>query len=216
VNDIQLNILHQAFTQFKQFGFKNVTMDDLARNIGISKKTIYENFKDKEELVFEVIKNMTNTNQRKIDEASKKSINAIEQLMKIIAIMAEMIQGMNVVCFMDLQRYYPKAYEYLEKHRHDCMKRDVTQNLLQGVEEGLFRKEIDVEIISIFRMESAMLIFKSNLFNNIKHDILKINNELFAHYMYGIATIKGHKLIDKYYNKEAEKCSFPQLFKTKK
>jgi hypothetical protein len=83
------------------------------------------------------------------------------------------------------------------------MKRDVTQNLLQGIEEGLFRKEIDVEIISIFRMESAMLIFKSNLFNNIKHDILKINNELFAHYMYGIATIKGHKLIDKYYNKEA-------------
>lgn len=216
MNEIQLNIIQQSFAQFKQYGFKNVTMDDLARNIGISKKTIYENFKDKDELVLEVMKNILISNDCEMEESNKKAKNAIEQLFSILKIGEKMIQGMNLVSFMDLKKYYPEAYQYLEKHKQESMLKQIANNLQQGKNEGLFREEIDIEIMSKYRMETTMLMFQNNLFPQDRYNILEVNNEMFAHYMYGIATLKGHKMIDKYLNKEDEKCSFPNLFKSKK
>jgi TetR/AcrR family transcriptional regulator, cholesterol catabolism regulator len=194
----KLAIIKSAFKQFKQFGFKSVTVDDVARDAGISKKTLYELFVDKDELVYDCVKYMIDCHQCQFDEAMNAKHNAIEQLIRIISIMEEMIQGMNIVAFMDLKRYYPKAFDYMEQHRQETMLTDITNNLKQGIEEGLYRENIEVKIISRFRMETAMMIFHSAMYSGTKHDMVKVNHELFAHYMYGIATVKGHKLIDKY------------------
>lgn len=198
-------IVKSAFQQFKQYGFKSVTVDDIARTAGISKKTLYELFADKDELVIESVKYMIQCQQCLFDATVEKKYNAIEQLIQLISIMEEMIQGMNIVAYMDLQRYYPKAFQYLENHRHQHMLRDIVTNLRQGIEEGLYRSNIDVEIISRFRMESAMMIFHSAMYTGSKQDLAKVNNEIFAHYMYGLATAKGHKLIEKYLNKTDNK-----------
>jgi AcrR family transcriptional regulator len=198
-------IVKSAFQQFKQYGFKSVTVDDIARTAGISKKTLYELFADKDELVIESVKYMIQCQQCLFDATVEKKYNAIEQLIQLISIMEEMIQGMNIVASMDLQRYYPKAFQYLENHRHQHMLRDIVTNLRQGIEEGLYRSNIDVEIISRFRMESAMMIFHSAMYTGSKQDLVKVNNEIFAHYMYGLATAKGHKLIEKYLNKTDNK-----------
>lgn len=182
-----------------QYGFKNVTMDELARLGGISKKTLYEQFKDKDELVLEVVKLMLDQNECQTRQVLDTKKNAIEHLIEIITLLEKMIQGMNIVCFVDLQRYYPKAWAELEKHKRESVFNDIRSNLEQGIREGLFREDIDVNIISTFRMESAFLIFQTSLF---KHhgDIVQANKELFKHYLYGIATLKGHKLITKYFN----------------
>lgn len=198
-------IVKSAFQQFKQYGFKSVTVDDIARTAGISKKTLYELFANKDELVHESVKYMIQCQQCLFDATVEKKYNAIEQLIQLISIMEEMIQGMNIVAYMDLQRYYPKAFQYLENHRHQHMLRDIVTNLRQGIEEGLYRSNIDVEIISRFRMESAMMIFHSAMYTGSKQDLVKVNNEIFAHYMYGLATAKGHKLIEKYLNKTDNK-----------
>lgn len=198
VSDQKQAIVESALNQFKQFGFKNVTVDDIARSSGISKKTLYEQFEDKDELVYESVRYMLDCKQCEFDEVMKGRYNAIEQLIQIITVMEELIQGMNRVCFQDLQRYYPKAYQYMEAYRKQKMLKDITDNLKQGIEEGLYRDDIAVDVIATFRMESAMMIFHSVLYQNNKMDMLHVNKELFAHYMYGIATIKGHKLISKY------------------
>lgn len=194
-------IVNIALKQFKQYGFKSVTMDDVARHAGVSKKTLYALFQDKDDLVLATVQCLIDSKQCRFDESMRAKINAIEQLIQIISIMEEMVQDMNIICFVDLQRYYPKAFAYLENHRQEHMLKDIVQNLKQGIEEGLYREDINIDIISSYRMETAMMIFHTSLYQQHKHDIVTVNHELFSHYMYGIATVKGHKLISKYLNK---------------
>ena len=190
-----------AYNQFKQFGFKSVTMDDIARSTGISKKTIYTHFKDKDELVLESVKHMINDNECQTNDAFVKAKNAVDQIISILIIMEKMVRGMNLVCYLDLQRYYPTAYKYLNKHKESYIFQCISDNLKQGIAEGLYRDDIDIAIISRFRMESSLLIFQNNLFPQETYDIVKVNTQIFANYMYGNATLKGHKLITSYLNK---------------
>jgi AcrR family transcriptional regulator len=197
----QQEIILAAFKQFKLLGFKSVTMDDIARKIGISKKTLYELFKDKDELVLECIKYMLNDNQVQTEKALKNSINAIDQAINILMIMEKMIRGMNPVCYLDLQRFYPSAAKYLNDHKDSFMFQCISDNLKQGIQEGFYREDIDIEIISRFRMESALIVFQHDLFPQETYDIVKVNTQIFAHYIYGIASSKGHKMIESYLKK---------------
>lgn len=197
----QQEIIIAAFKQFKLLGFKSVTMDDIARKIGISKKTLYELFKDKDELVLECIKCMLNDNQAQTEKALKNSINAIDQAINILMIMEKMIRGMNPVCYLDLQRFYPSAAKYLNDHKDSFMFQCISDNLKQGIQEGFYREDIDIEIISRFRMESALIVFQHDLFPQETYDIVKVNTQIFAHYIYGIASSKGHKMIESYLKK---------------
>jgi AcrR family transcriptional regulator len=197
----QQEIIIAAFKQFKLLGFKSVTMDDIVRKIGISKKTLYELFKDKDELVLECIKFMLNDNQAQTEKALKNSINAIDQAINILIIMEKMIRGMNPVCYLDLQRFYPSAAKYLNDHKDSFMFQCISDNLNQGIQEGFYREDIDIEIISRFRMESALIVFQHDLFPQETYDIVKVNTQIFAHYIYGIASSKGHKMIESYLKK---------------
>lgn len=175
-------------------------MDDLARTIGISKKTLYELFKDKDELVLESIRYMLHDNQSKTEDAYRNSSNAVEQIMKILQLMECMVRGLNMVCYMEMQKFYPSAYKYLQKHKQEFLYECISGNLKQGISEGLYREDIDIEVISRFRMESALIVFQNNIFPQDKYDIVKVNTQIFANYMYGISTVKGHKLITEYFN----------------
>ncbi|GBL36208.1 hypothetical protein EMGBS15_18030 [Filimonas sp.] len=176
-------------------------MDDIARKIGVSKKTLYELFKDKDELVLECIKYMLSDNQYQTEQIFSNSKNAIDQIVNILVIMEKMVRGMNPVCYLDLQRYYPSAAKYLNEHKESFMFQCISDNLKQGIEEGLYREDIDIDIMARFRMESALIVFQHDLFPQETYDIVKVNTQIFAHYMYGIASCKGHKLIDTYLSK---------------
>lgn len=195
------NITNLACGIFKQLGFKSVTMDDISRQCGVSKKTLYELYKDKDELVLESVKYMLTSNQCEIECLFASSKNAIEQVVGILNKMESMIRGMNPVCYVDLQRYYQDAYQYLQNHKEEVLYQSITQNLNQGIQEGLYRSEIDVEIMTRFKMESAMLVFQQNVFPSDKFNSIQVNYQIFAHFMYGLATPKGYKLIEKYLSK---------------
>jgi len=200
VNDHRQNIIVAAFDQFRQYGFKSVTMDDLARTIGVSKKTLYELFRDKDELVLETVKHMLHENQMKTEAAFNASQNAVEQIIKILQLMECMVRGLNMVCYMEMQKFYPSAYKFLQMHKQEFLYKCVSENLKQGISEGLYREDIDIEIITRFRMESALIVFQNNIFPQDQYDIVKVNVQIFANYMYGIASIKGHKLITKHFD----------------
>lgn len=176
-------------------------MDDIARTTGISKKTLYALFEDKDELVLESVRFMLAQNQCETEKVFAESKNAIEQIISILVIMERMVRGMNLVCYVDLQRHYPEAYKYLQKHKETYLFECISNNLKQGIEEGYYREDIDIEIMSKFRMESALIVFQNNIFPQENYDIVKVNKQIFAHYMYGIASLKGHKLISSYLTK---------------
>lgn len=205
MDTLKTEITKSAFEQFRQYGFKSVTMDDIARKAGVSKKTLYELFEDKDELVLETVKYMLLNNQEETEQAFRAAKNAVEQIIAILFIMERMVRGMNLVCYVDLTRHYPMAFKYLQEHKESFMYQCISENLRQGIQEGLYREDVDVEIISRFRMESALIVFQNNIFPQEKYDMVKVNNQIFANYMYGIASLSGHKLITKYLSSQQKK-----------
>jgi AcrR family transcriptional regulator len=101
VNEQKQHIIEIAFAQFRQYGFKNITMDDISRSAGVSKKTLYELFSDKDELVLESVKFMLNQNQCETDLAMTTSKHAVEQIVHVLNLMEKMVRGLNMVCYMD-------------------------------------------------------------------------------------------------------------------
>ncbi len=194
-------IIEIATKAFLHYGFKNVTVDEIARQAGISKKTLYQEFSKKDDLVLASVKHYNLKNWNEMLALMGASNNAVEELVTVFFHMAKMFKGMNPVCFIDLQRYYSKAFKYMDQFKktklHDCIK----ENLDRGVAEGFFREDMDTEIIARYRMESVFLIMHAGVFPKKEFDLIEINKQIFELYMFGVATLKGHKLITKYLEK---------------
>ncbi len=189
------HIIEQAFGTFKQRGFKNVTMDDISRQVGISKKTLYELFKHKDDLVEAVVQFVINDNTCQLNNAAEPKKNAIEHNIQMMLYLDRFVGGMNPVCFIDLQRYYPMAFQLLTQHRTQFVEQSILQNLQQGIEEGLYRPNIDVAIIARYRTESIFLVIQQQWFVNLDYDASRINSQIFIHYLYGLCTLKGHEIL---------------------
>jgi AcrR family transcriptional regulator len=195
VHNHRKHIIEQAFGTFKQRGFKNVTMDDISRQVGISKKTLYELFKHKDDLVEAVVQFVINDNTCQLNNAAEPKKNAIEHNIQMMLYLDRFVGGMNPVCFIDLQRYYPMAFQLLTQHRTQFVEQSILQNLQQGIEEGLYRPNIDVAIIARYRTESIFLVIQQQWFVNLDYDASRINSQIFIHYLYGLCTLKGHEIL---------------------
>ncbi len=192
-------IIQIATKAFLHYGFKNVTVDEIARQAGISKKTLYKEFVKKDDLVLASVENYNEKHWDEMCNIMGQSKNAVEELVGVFYHMMKMFKGMNPVCFVDLQRYYSKAYKYMEHFKqtklHDCIKK----NIEDGIEQGLFRENINSEIIARYRMESVFMMLHLDVFPKKEFDLIEVNKQTFALYMFGISTLKGHKLITKYF-----------------
>ncbi len=136
--ELQERILLKGDELFRRHGIRSITMDDIAKQLGVSKKTIYQHFPDKDELVIE----MTKLNiQRHFDEVEKccgpASINAIAEMFAVNNSVGEMIRSFNPIMFYDLQKYHPKAWLKFREFRNKYVLTKITDNIKRGIEEGL-------------------------------------------------------------------------------
>jgi hypothetical protein len=173
-------------------------MDDIARQSGMSKKTIYQHFKDKNELVYVLIQGMLDKQMCVMDSNCSKAVNAVEEVFLVVTHLQEMLSKMNPMIFYDLQKYHPEVWELFKNFRYSYMKECILKNLTWGVEEGYYRKEMNFDMIAIMRLEQVDMIFNQIVFPATKYRILEVMTELTEHYLYGLCTLKGHKLINKY------------------
>ncbi len=198
MNSTAQHIIINAEKLFKQFGFKHVTMDTIAAECGISKKTLYENFENKENLVTETMTFLLQRNEESSNQIIQNSKNAIEQMIGILHLMEKMNSGMNPVCIIELQKYFRSAHQVMEEYKNNKVRNWIKDNLILGVEQELYRNDFDIDLMTRFRLESSFLLFKTNLIATTNIDFAKANTQIFSNFMYGIATIKGHKLISKF------------------
>jgi TetR/AcrR family transcriptional regulator, cholesterol catabolism regulator len=193
---MELRILQQADTMFLRYGLRSVTMDDIAKELGISKKTIYLYFADKDMLVDKVTEYMLNEEKNKADQIYKIAKNPIEEMFLSTKMMKEMLQNINAVLFYDMQKYYPeswKKYIAFKIHFLEIIKR----NLKEGISLKLYRPEINIEILAKLRVESVDLGFNMEVFPASKYNILDIQLESIDHYIRGIVTQKGLEVYEK-------------------
>jgi AcrR family transcriptional regulator len=200
-------ILTVSAELFSQYGFKTITMDDIARRAGISKKTLYLHFANKEEVVNESVIWYKNNTTASCSQVLVEAENAVEAMVKILAFFDTMNKRINPMALFEMQRYYPEAYKTfrdLLKDRDVAMMRD---NILQGIKEGLYRENIDADIMARYRLESSLLMFQPNLMVNDRNSLIAVAMEIGEHFIYGLVTHKGEELYITYKEKYLKKAS---------
>jgi AcrR family transcriptional regulator len=182
---------------YRQFGIRSVTMDDAVREIGISKKTLYQHFTDKSSLVNAVLECETKERLEEYHDAVNHSSNAIEQMLKFYDLQLKMIKEHNFSMIYDLKKYYPEIHaQFIERKRKGIFEGTLA-NLKRGKEEGLYRQELNNEIIARLNLMRIEGIIQSGIFSH--EDIMAKGffREMFTYHMYAIVNDKGRKILEK-------------------
>ena len=195
---MQDRILNKARELMFQTGVKHVTMDDLATQLGISKKTIYQYFKDKDALVGSVVEFELANHALLCNQSTQAADNAVHEIFLLMSVIQEMFNRMNPLALFEIEKYYPLAFEKIKNHKDDFIFSMISANLEKGIEEGLYRKDVDITILSKYRLETSLIPFNIHVFHPSKFDLLKVNLQIIEHFVYGVATLEGHKLMDTY------------------
>lgn len=191
MNDELKNILQKVRELYMKYGIKGITMDDVARDLGISKKTLYQYVTDKDDLVGKFIDNEILMRQSEICKCFGIGYNAIEELFEISIFMNKMMKDQNPATEHDLKKYYPVHYQKTVKARREGIYEYILLNLKKGIKEGLYREEMNKEIIAklyLSRVEDSHII---ELFTKEEFASLRLFVEILTYHVRGIATEKG-------------------------
>jgi len=198
-------IKQAAHELFMQYGLKSVSMDDIAAKLGISKKTVYRFYEDKDALVDDVIATMICHNQECCDTDKSVSQNAVHEIFLAMDFMMEIFRSMNPSLVFDMQKYYPRAFQKFSKHKNDYLYGVIKSNIARGITEGLYREDLQTDVIARFRVESMMLPFNPAFHTKVKQNLAAIEEELALYFLFGMVSPKGYKLAVKYQNDRIKK-----------
>lgn len=193
-------IINKAGELFLNYGFKSITMDDIANNLGISKKTIYVHFANKTKLVQATTMRLFESISNGIACICELNKNPIEEIYSIKQFVMEHLKNEKSSPQYQLQKYYPKIYNSLKDKQFDVMQGCVIKNLERGVAEGLYRENINVDFISRIYFNSMMIIKDNNLFPKDKFSMSMLMNNYIEYHLRGICTPKGLEILNDHIN----------------
>jgi AcrR family transcriptional regulator len=185
---------------FLQAGIRSVTMDDIARHLGMSKKTIYQFFKDKNELVMALVKKKLREDEDQMNAIISQSENVIEQMINMMKCSEEIFSKINPVAVHDMQKYYPNAWKEFQNFKAEVLIHKMEQLLTKGIDQGYIRPEIDVRIIAKMHVNLVEMGFNNSIFPIAEFNIWKVQKQFMEHFNYGICTLKGVKLLNQHKN----------------
>lgn len=180
------------------YGFRSVTMDDIAKRLGISKKTIYQHFRDKDEVVRLATFRILEREKTLLDHIQNQAKDAIHELHLLSNYLRQHIVNINPSALFDLQKYHPDAWEIYLNFKDKVFLQSVEATLNRGMKEGCFRPNIDPKILSVLRIELIHLSFDDRVFPKGEYDWREVHSQLFDHFTYGILTPKGVQAFEKY------------------
>lgn len=196
MNDELVTILKKVRQLYRKYGIRSVTMDDVSHELGISKKTLYQYVHDKDDLVHKVVEMEISDRKERMDISCSDDKNAIEQLLEIARCISTMLKDYSSATEYDLKKYYPDLYIKVRELRRNHVYRFIFDNLKKGIQEGIYREEIKLEIVS--RLNVALID------NMVDSEVISIPefmdpqffNEFFAYHIRGIVNEKGLKYFE--------------------
>ncbi len=201
---MKAKILEKATDMFLNYGFKSVTMDDIAHEMGISKKTIYTHYDNKTKLVAESTMHLFIIITEGINEIRALNKNPIEELYEIKKFVMEHLKDEKSSPQYQLQKYYPKIYKELKEKEYDIMLDCVVNNIKRGLELGIYRDNINVDFISRIYYSGVFAIKDNTLFPNTEFKMTTLEGYFLEYHLRGIVTPKGRQILNKIINSNQE------------
>lgn len=183
---------------FMKYGIRSVTMDDIARRFGISKKTVYQYVENKEDLLTKIVDSYIVEEKRAINAITKQSVNAIDEMVQIGRHINQQLREVSPTTLYDLQKYYRSIWNKMEQLEHEFIFEVIKKNLTRGIKEGLYRENIGVEIIAKLYVGKTSLIVDEDMFPLKENNREQLFTEFITYHIYGIASKKGIKIFEKY------------------
>lgn len=184
-------IIEGAMKTFMQFGIKSVNMDDMARHLGVSKKTLYVYVSDKEELVEKAINLHCEIEDAQIEEICSRGLGAIDESLEIFQTIIEMLINLHPSVAYDLEKYHPAISKRLMLNRNDVVYGCMLKNIIKGQKEGVYRRDFDAEIITRMYLSHVNAMIDPKLFTPGQWKLSQVYKEGFIYHIRGIASQKG-------------------------
>ncbi|WP_281615354.1 TetR/AcrR family transcriptional regulator [Flammeovirga sp. SubArs3] len=199
VNDqLRIRIIEEARKQFQTSGIKRVTMSDISQQLGVSKKTLYNVFKDKKELIDFTLEHHINEDIAFVDAVWKEDKDGVYKLARIFFYFYTRMKSINPMTLLDLKKFYPEIWNKFECHKKGCFDQSMISIIEQGVDEELFLDDMNIPLLVSMRVWQLESAFDSNLYDHSKYSLATIQMEFFKHFIRGIATVEGVKLLNQY------------------
>ncbi|MFI5173003.1 MAG: TetR/AcrR family transcriptional regulator [Chitinophagales bacterium] len=193
----EAKILERCERLFMRYGIKSVTMDDVSRELGISKKTLYQYFENKEQLVYKITVNHFESQNLTIHGILHNAKTAIDEMIGIAGWMNNMSKNLNPSLMFDLKKYHPESWQVFINHRNNEVYNSIKHNLERGIKEGLYREDLNVEIITRIYIARVEMFIDNEIFPYDKFPPEKTFSVFMDYHIRGIATQKGIKLLEK-------------------
>ncbi len=197
-------ILHKATDMFLNFGFKSVTMDDIANGMGISKKTIYAHYENKTQLVAESTDHLFQTISEGINYICSLGKNPIEELYEIKKFAMLHLKDERSSPQYQLQKYYPKIHESIRQKQYEVMQDCMVDNINKGIDQGIYRENLNVGFVSRIYFSGVTSIKDHRLFPVTKFPIVALMDIYLEYHLRGIVTPKGRKILNTIINSNQE------------
>ncbi|MBB6004242.1 TetR/AcrR family transcriptional regulator [Arcicella rosea] len=196
--EIKERIIKKSKELFFRYGVKSVTMDDIANELGISKKTIYLHFEDKDDIVYQLFLGEMVEDKCEWDDLYNTSSNVIERMVKSMELIKQAFSEVNPTTLFDIKKYHPRAWNIFQEHKQRFILENLKKDLVEGIEQGYFRSEIKIDILAKMRLEQIEMGFDPHIFSITQHTLVEVQLELLDHFIRGVLTNKGTQIYNEY------------------
>lgn len=180
---------------FLRFGIKSITMDDVARELGISKKTLYQFVDSKDDLVHKMLTLHIDQEKTTCKMLFGAAGSALEEMYLVMEGDMQQLKQMKTNILHDLQRYHHEAWQKVTEYQHGFLYQVVKNNLERGIREGLYRTDFDVDIVTKLHISGSIQLFNEDIFPHTQYKYEQVFREYMLHYLYGIVSETGLALL---------------------
>lgn len=195
---MEAQILNKARDLFFSYGLKSVSMDDLAKEAGVSKKTIYQLVADKAELVTKVAAHLMESHKEEMEHCFATAQNAVEEVALQTDVSFAPLASIRYSFFYDMEKFFPQAWQLMVHGRQQNLLPNITRNLKRGIQEGLYRPDLDLEMTPLIRLQQLQSALEPGAFPDLQNNQQLLLQRLTRFYLHGITSANGSELIKKY------------------
>ncbi len=201
--DLKQQILVKTMEMFMRYGIKSITMDDISRKLGISKKTLYQLVDNKGDLINQIFEIQTSIEKEAVTKITAESQDAIDEILGIARFVTQQLREFSPTVIYDLQKYYPDSWRKLEAYHSEYVYGVIKNNLERGIEEGLYRDNMNPDIVAKLYVGKTMCVVDEDTFPLKQYNRENLYKEYINYHIHGIASPKGLESLERYQNSES-------------